>query len=68
MKTTILADGTLSVTPESDLEAFALDCWARANITGDWYDVRNNRPKIILDLSDYAERMGLFVYVGGHKA
>jgi hypothetical protein len=68
MKTTILADGTLSIAPESDIEAFALNCWSKENITGDWYDVRCHRPKIILDLSAYAERMGLFVSVGGLKA
>lgn len=68
MKTAILANGTLSIAPESDLEAFALDRWSKENITGDWYDVRCQRPKIILDLSEYAARMGVFVMVGGFKA
>lgn len=61
MKTTILADGTLSVAPESDLEAFALNCWSRENINGNWYDARCQPPKIIIDLSGYPDAIGVFV-------
>lgn len=69
MKTTILAGGTLSITPESDLEAFALNCWSRENITPDWYSATSPKaPKIIIDMSDYAERMGMFLTIGGHGA
>ena len=62
MKATIRADGTLSVTPESDLEAYALSRWSTENIRSDWYDVRYSAPpKIILDMSDYAAAIGFFV-------
>lgn len=65
MKTTILADGTLSIAPESELEAFALNCWAEKNITSDWFNVtRPAPPKIIIDLSGYAEKLNLFVMAG----
>ncbi|SOE85670.1 hypothetical protein SAMN05446935_6144 [Burkholderia sp. YR290] len=69
MKTTILADGTLSITPESDLEAYALDRWSRENITSDWYCATRvpPAPKLILDCSEYADRMGLFVTAGELK-
>lgn len=64
MKTTILADGTLSVTPESDLEAYALSRWSTENIRGGWCDVRASAPpKIIIDMSEYAAAVGLFVAV-----
>lgn len=70
MKSTILADGTLSIAPESDLEAYALNRWAQENITSDWYAAGRvpPAPKIILDCSEYAERMGLFVVVGEQKS
>ena len=66
MKTTILADGTLNITPESDLEAYALDRWSRENITCDWYCATRvpAAPKIILDMSKYADAMGVFVKMG----
>jgi hypothetical protein len=65
VKTTILADGTLSVAPESELEAFALNCWGKENITSDWFNVtRPAPPKIIIDLSEYAGKLGLFVTAG----
>ncbi|OTP79464.1 hypothetical protein [Caballeronia sordidicola] len=64
MKTTILADGTLSVTPETDLEAYALSRWSTENIRADWYDARISAPpKIILDMSEYAAAVGLFLVV-----
>jgi hypothetical protein len=70
MKATILADGTLSIAPESGLEAYALDRWANENITSDWYCVTRvpPAPKLILDCSEYADRMDLFVTVGDMKA
>jgi hypothetical protein len=62
VKTTILADGTLSVSPESELEAFALNCWAKENITADWYAANRHAPiKIIVDMSGYAGRLGCFM-------
>ncbi|UEP42739.1 hypothetical protein [Burkholderia sp. B21-005] len=66
MKTTILADGTLSITPESDLEAYALNQWGRANL--DYSRVPPTcepLPKMILELNEYAERLGLFVAAPG---
>jgi hypothetical protein len=67
MKTTILADGTLSIAPESDLEAYALGRWSRENITNDWYCATRvpPAPKLIIDCSEYAASMGLFVTVEG---
>ncbi|RQV20649.1 hypothetical protein DF039_12495 [Burkholderia cenocepacia] len=64
MKTTILADGTLSISPESDLEAYALNQWGIANL--DWSRVPANGtplPKMILDCSEYAGRLGVFVKI-----
>ncbi|WP_321944690.1 hypothetical protein [Burkholderia cenocepacia] len=64
MKTTILADGTLSITPETDLEAYALNQWGTANL--DWSRVSANEtplPKMILDCSEYAGRLGVFVKI-----
>ena len=52
MKGTILADGTLQISPESELEAYALGQWSRANF-GDWFNVRAPYVKIIVDLSGY---------------
>lgn len=64
MKTTILADGTLSITPESDLEAYALNQWGRMNLTGRPIPSDGNPlPKMILDCSEYAGRLGIFVNV-----
>jgi hypothetical protein len=65
MKTTITADGTLSISPESEFEAYALNCWGKENITQDWYDARRTQMKIIIDLSEYAEKLGVFVAAGG---
>lgn len=67
MKTTILANGTLSIAPESELEAFALNCWADKNITSDWFNAARpaGPPKIIIDFSGYAEKLGLFVTADG---
>jgi hypothetical protein len=63
VKTTILANGTLSITPETDIEAYALSRWSSENITADWYDARLPQLKIVLDLSAYADQMaaGMFV-------
>lgn len=61
MKTTIRADGTLTIVPESEFEAFALNCWGKQNITTDWYDVRCQRPKIIIDLSEYAHLLDVAI-------
>lgn len=64
MKTTILADGTLSITPESDLDAYALNQWSIANL--DWSRVPANGtplPKMILDCSEYAGRLGVVVKI-----
>ncbi|AIO24935.1 hypothetical protein [Burkholderia cepacia] len=64
MKTTILADGTLSISPESDLEAYALNQWGIANL--DWSRVPAGGqplPKMILDCSEYAGRLGVFVKI-----
>ncbi|HEX7906834.1 MAG TPA: hypothetical protein VF534_01910 [Paraburkholderia sp.] len=57
MKTTIRADGTLVIEPESGFEAYALNCWGRENITNDWYDARRPQLKIIIDLSAYADQL-----------
>nr|DAH88000.1 MAG TPA: hypothetical protein [Caudoviricetes sp.] len=64
MKTTILADGTLSISPEFDLEAYALNQWGVANL--DWSRVPANGqplPKMILDCNEYAARLGIFVKI-----
>ncbi|MCA8045496.1 hypothetical protein [Burkholderia arboris] len=66
MKTTILADGMLSITPESDLEAYALNQWWIANL--DWSRVPANGtplPKMILDCSEYVGRLGVLVKAPG---
>lgn len=52
MKATILADGTLQISPESDLEAYALGQWSRANF-GDWFNACEPHVKIIVDMSGY---------------
>lgn len=61
MKTTILADGTLSVTPESEFEAYALNQWGKTNLN--WQSLEAYTPKMIIDCSDYAEKLGLFVEI-----
>ncbi|WP_186191039.1 hypothetical protein [Burkholderia gladioli] len=64
MKTTILADGTLSITPESDLEAYALNQWGQVNL--DFSKIPANGqplPNMILDCSEYVGRLGIFVKV-----
>ncbi|SIT43707.1 hypothetical protein BN2476_350249 [Paraburkholderia piptadeniae] len=55
MKATILADGTLHVAPESDVEAYALDQWCRVNIDYRRADV--HAPKICVDFNDYPGAM-----------
>ncbi|WP_321810093.1 hypothetical protein [Burkholderia sp. BCC1985] len=52
MKATILADGTLHISPESDLDAYALGQWSRVNLA-DWFNVAQPSVKIIVDLSGY---------------
>ncbi|WP_186140066.1 hypothetical protein [Burkholderia gladioli] len=64
MKTTILAEGTLCITPESDLEAYALNQWGQVNL--DFSKIPANGrplPNMILDCSEYAGRLGIFVKV-----
>jgi hypothetical protein len=61
MKTTILANGTLTVTPESEFEAYALNQWGQANLN--WQSLEAYTPKMISDCSDYAEKLGLFVEI-----
>ncbi|HDR9026931.1 TPA: hypothetical protein QDB14_001101 [Burkholderia vietnamiensis] len=52
MKATILADGTLHISPESDLDAYALGQWSRVNLA-DWFNVAQRSMKITVDLSGY---------------
>ncbi|MDN7544803.1 hypothetical protein [Burkholderia cenocepacia] len=52
MKATILSDGTLSVSPESELEAYALGRWSQQNI-GDWFNAAARPMAIIIDFSAY---------------
>lgn len=54
MKTTILANGMLQVTPESDLEAYALHMWAEDNLVG---RAQADIPSMIIDCSQYADQM-----------
>lgn len=70
MKATILADGTLSIAPESGLEAYALDRWAKENIASDFYCATRvpAAPKIQLDFNGYVAQMGVFATAGGWKA
>ncbi|CAG9194113.1 conserved hypothetical protein [Paraburkholderia caribensis] len=53
MKATIRVDGFLQITAETDLEAYALQHWARENIGDDWFAVAAVRPhaKILIDWS-----------------
>jgi hypothetical protein len=52
VKTTIRADGTLHVTPETELEAYALNQWGKANF-GSGFETRIPEIKIIVDMSAY---------------
>ncbi|VWC78756.1 hypothetical protein BLA17378_03767 [Burkholderia aenigmatica] len=56
MKATILAGGTLSVSPESDLEAYALAQWSRQNI-GDWFNAASRPMAIMVDCSAYPDAL-----------
>ena len=54
MKTTILADGTLSIQPESELEAYALGKWCERNL--DWRAATQPAPpQMIVDCSEYPD-------------
>ncbi|WP_369072881.1 hypothetical protein [Burkholderia gladioli] len=54
MKTTILADGTLCLRPETELEAYALNQWARSNLAcGPIPPDGRPKPNIIIDCSEY---------------
>lgn len=55
MKATILADGTLSVAPESEFEAYALDQWCRANL--DFRLAAAQIPKICVDFTGFPGAM-----------
>ncbi|MBG0879406.1 hypothetical protein H0X90_21690 [Burkholderia sp. 9775_39] len=52
MKATILAGGALQVTPETELEAYALGHWCRVNF-GDWFNAAQISMNVIVDLSGY---------------
>jgi len=52
VKTTIRADGTLHVTPETELEAYALNQWSKANF-GSGFEMRIPEIKIFVDMSSY---------------
>ncbi|WP_176331009.1 hypothetical protein [Burkholderia vietnamiensis] len=54
MKATILAGGALQVTPETELEAYALGHWCRINF-GDWFNAARVSANVIVDLSGYPE-------------
>ncbi|WP_322055646.1 hypothetical protein [Burkholderia cenocepacia] len=54
MKATILAGGALQVTPETELEAYALGHWCRMNF-GDWFNAARVSTNVIVDLSGYPE-------------
>ncbi|WP_175760511.1 hypothetical protein [Burkholderia anthina] len=54
MKATILAGGALQITPESELEAYALGYWSRVNF-GDWFNAAQISANVIVDLSGYPE-------------
>ena len=62
MKATLRYDGTLVVTPETDLEAFAFSCWLEKNAQADWFHagrVATPIPKVVADMSAFADRLGL---------
>jgi len=67
MKTTITADGTLNITPESDLEIYALSRWIEANGSGDWHNAQCLGPKIAVDLFR-RQVEGIFMMQGGIKS
>jgi hypothetical protein len=62
VKAAIRADGVLVVIPETDLEAFAVNCWLEKNVPGDWFNAAHPPAlKVAADLSAFADRMGLFI-------
>lgn len=63
MKTTIMADGTLYIEPEGDLEAYARGKWSKENIH-DWFAATKPNLKIIIDLEAYPAALGVLT-VGG---
>lgn len=52
MKTTISAVGTLIVSPENGLEAYALGRWSAVNLT-DWYSGNTKQLNIIIDCAEF---------------
>ncbi|HGO6081854.1 TPA: hypothetical protein ACK3PA_006351 [Burkholderia cenocepacia] len=58
MKATILAGGALQVSPETELEAYALAQWSRVNF-GDWSNVHQFASNVIVDLSGYPAAVAL---------
>ncbi|WP_175946651.1 hypothetical protein [Burkholderia pyrrocinia] len=52
MKATILAAGALLITPESELDAYALAQWSKVNV-GDWFNAATRPMNVIVDLSAY---------------
>ena len=54
MKATILADGTLYVSPESTLEAYALRQWGMSNIASRDVAELDNLPKMTIDCRGHA--------------
>ncbi|MBR8054166.1 hypothetical protein [Burkholderia vietnamiensis] len=62
MKATILAGGALQVTPETELEAYALGHWCRTNF-GDWFNAARVSVNVIVDLSKYPEANQMVVAV-----
>lgn len=50
MNATIRADGTLVVSPENELEAYALGRWSSTNFN-DWQSVTAKHLKIVVDCS-----------------
>jgi hypothetical protein len=68
MKTTIRADGTLVIAPETEFEAYALNCWGKENITSDWFDATRPQLKIIIDLSEYSHLLDVAVRMPGAGA
>lgn len=57
MKATICADGTLVVTPESELDAYALNQWALRNLARIPPPGEEPMPKMITDCSAYAGQL-----------
>jgi hypothetical protein len=50
MKTELCADGTIVITPESGIEAYALDKWCRDEFAA---IPSSYRPKLVVDFSGY---------------